>query len=96
MPNEIEEIEKSPKKKMALIFRWYFVHTTRLALKGNLEQKTDYQVHCGSALGAFNQWVKGTPLEKWQNRHVDEIGKKMMQAAAEILTRRLAQLSATH
>ena len=62
-PDEIEKAEKNPKHKMALIFRWYFVHTTRLAMKGSAEQQVDYQIHCGSALGAFNQWVKGTPLK---------------------------------
>ena len=42
----------TPKQKMALIFRWYFVHATRLALLGDASQKVDYQVHCGPALGS--------------------------------------------
>lgn len=88
LPAEIEKAEKNPKTKMALIFRWYFVHTTRLAMKGIKTQQTDYQIHCGSALGAFNQWVKGTPLESWRNRHVDQIAEKLMQATAELLNQR--------
>jgi len=30
----------------------------------------DYQVHTGPALGAFNQWVKGTSLEDWRKRQI--------------------------
>lgn len=88
-PDEIEKAEKNPKHKMALIFRWYFIHTGRLAMKGDEEQTSDYQIHCGSAMGAFNQWVKGTPFENWRNRHVDEIAKKLMQETADLLEHRL-------
>lgn len=87
-PNDIVRGDQNPKYKMALIFRWYFIHTTRLALNGGDENSTDFQVHCGSAMGAFNQWVKGTSLENWRNRHVDEIAKKLMDDTAEILTQR--------
>lgn len=93
MPEEIEKAERNPKHKMALVFRWYFVHTTRLALRGSDEQRVDYQVHCGPALGAFNQWVKGTALEDWHNRHVAEIGEMLMQETAALLNRRFAALS---
>lgn len=88
-PEEIEKAERSPKVMMALIFRWYFVHSMRLALEGNSEQRVDYQVHTGPALGAFNQWVQGTSLEDWRNRHVDVIGEHLMQASADYMNRRL-------
>jgi len=87
-PEVIEKAERNPKHKMALIFRWYFVHSMRLAAQGNSEQKVDYQIHCGPAMGAFNQWVKGTALENWQNRHVDEIAEKLMLGTAELLNQR--------
>ncbi len=93
LPEEIEKAERNPKQKMALVFRWYFIHTTRLAMEGSDEQRVDYQVHCGPALGAFNQWVKGTELEDWRNRHVAEIGAKLMQETAALLNRRFAALS---
>lgn len=86
--SEIERAERNPKQKMALIFKWYFGYSTRLALSGSEESKVDYQVHCGPALGAFNQWVKGTPLEKWRCRHVDEIGVKIMNETAELFKER--------
>jgi trans-AT polyketide synthase, acyltransferase and oxidoreductase domains len=91
--NNIEELERSPKRKMALIFRWYFVHTNRLAMDGDEEQKLDYQIQCGPALGAFNRWVRGSELESWRNRHVAEIAQRLLDATAERLNERFAQLT---
>jgi trans-AT polyketide synthase/acyltransferase/oxidoreductase domain-containing protein len=91
-PEEIAEAEQNPKRKLALIFKWYFVHSASAALSGNQEYKVDYQIHCGPALGAFNQWVKGTSLEDWRNRHVDEIGEKLLKETAELLQQRLLSL----
>ena len=85
LPQVIERAERDPKQKMALVFRWYFIHTNRLALRGDPAEKVDYQIHCGPAMGAFNRWVKGTGLEDWRNRHVDEIGIRLMRAAAQFL-----------
>ncbi|MDC8103588.1 ACP S-malonyltransferase [Chryseobacterium sp. B21-037] len=82
---EITKAEQNPKNKMALVFRWYFGYTNRLAFEGNIENKANFQIHTGSALGAFNQWVKGTPMESWKKRHVDEIGVNIMVGAAKLL-----------
>jgi trans-AT polyketide synthase/acyltransferase/oxidoreductase domain-containing protein len=90
-PEQIERAEKNSKAKMALIFRWYFVHSSRLAHEGIPEGKVDFQIHCGPALGAFNQWVKGTRLEDWHNRHADEIGALLMREAAALLDQRYRQ-----
>nr|WP_051908351.1 PfaD family polyunsaturated fatty acid/polyketide biosynthesis protein [Candidatus Paracaedibacter acanthamoebae] len=92
-PEEIEKAKENAKHKMALIFRWYFIYTTRLALQGNEAQRANYQIQCGPALGAFNQWVKGTSLENWRNRHVDEIAEKLMKDAALLVTNRMEQWS---
>lgn len=83
--SEIQKAEQNPRHKMALVFRWYFGYSMRLSLAGNKDQQVNFQVHCGPALGAFNQWVKGTTLESWRNRHVDEIGVKMMEESASLL-----------
>ena len=91
-PEELKKAEKSPKHKMALIFRWYFGRTTGLALNGSEEHKVDYQVQCGPALGAFNQWVKGTELTNWRNRHVDKIAEKLMEETAALLDERFQTL----
>lgn len=83
--SEIDMAEKNAKYKMTLIFRWYFRYAKKIALLGDADKVIDYQVNCGPSLGAFNQWVKGTALEKWRNRNVDDIGRKLMTEAAAIL-----------
>lgn len=81
----IEKAEQNAKAKMALVFRRYFGYSTKLAFDGDESDKVNFQVHTGPSLGAFNQWVKGTPLENWRNRHADQIGVKMMEEAAVLL-----------
>ena len=83
-PRMAEDAERHPKRKMALVFKWYFVHTSRLARQGSREQQVDYQVHCGPALGAFNQWVKGTFLEAAENRSVVQVALNLLEGAATI------------
>ena len=84
-PDQLKEAERLPKRKMALIFQWYFVHSNRLAQQGVQEGKVNFQIQCGPALGAFNQWVKGSHLENWRNRHVDLMATSLMEGAAEYL-----------
>ncbi|UFJ41782.1 ACP S-malonyltransferase [Brevibacillus humidisoli] len=85
---EIERAERNPKQKMALLFKWYFNYATRLAMDGSPRHQVNYQIHCGPALGAFNQWVKGTSLEHWRNRHVDQIAEKLMNETAQLMNQR--------
>lgn len=92
-PATIERARRDPKQKMALLFRWYFAHASRLAMRGSPEQVADYQVHCGPALGAFNQWVKGSALEDWRMRHCADIGERLMSEAAGLLSRQAARWS---
>ena len=40
------------------------------------------QIWCGQAMGAFNLWVKGTPLEQAENRHVGEITELLLNSCA--------------
>ncbi len=85
-PAEVSRAEASGKHKMALVFKWYFIHTTRLALEGDVSQSVNFQVHTGPAMGAFNQWVLNDPqLSDWKNRHVDKIADKLMNDAAEVI-----------
>jgi PfaD family protein len=82
--NDLEQIEKAnndPKKKMALIFRWYLGLSPYWARKAVAERKMDYQIWCGPSMGAFNNWVKGTELEKPENRFVADIANRIMKSA---------------
>lgn len=90
---EIERAGRNPKYKMAMIFKWYFRYASELALNGNPGQKVDYMIYCGPAMGAFNQWVKGTRFEDWRNRHVDEIGIRIVEEAAKLLSQRLDSMA---
>jgi trans-AT polyketide synthase/acyltransferase/oxidoreductase domain-containing protein len=82
------------KQQMEVVFRWYFDHAMRLALSGAKDQRVNYQVRCSPALGAFNQWVRGTSLEPWRQRHVDAIADAILEGAAEVLSRQLQRFSA--
>lgn len=82
---DLAQAQASPKVRMARVFRWYFGYSTQLAFSGSLEDRLNYQVHTGPALGAFNQWVKGTALESWTNRHVDGIAVALMDSTAQHL-----------
>jgi trans-AT polyketide synthase/acyltransferase/oxidoreductase domain-containing protein len=93
--HEIAKAEANAKHKMALVFRWYFAYSSRIAMEGNGSDRVNYQIHTGPALGSFNQWVKGTELEHWSRRHVDRIAIKLMDAAAEHLARSYARFLGT-
>ena len=90
---EFQKSEENPKSKMALTFRWYFKYSSHITFIGSEENRMDYQIHTGPALGSFNQWVKGTALENWKNRHVDKIAEKIMTETAQLLTQRISAWS---
>ena len=89
MGKELVSAEGDPKRKMALVFRWYFFYSSQLAMKGDDSDRVNFQVHTGPALGAFNQWVKGTSLESWTRRHADEIAELLMTEAAQYIQLRI-------
>jgi trans-AT polyketide synthase/acyltransferase/oxidoreductase domain-containing protein len=89
-PDELAGAERDPRRRMAQVFKWYFRHSTEVAMCGDPTEQVNYQVHCGPAMGAFNRWVKGTDLEDWRDRHVEVIAERLMRAAAALLADRLA------
>jgi len=62
-PEKIERAEKDGKLKMSLCFRWYLGLSSFWANNGIADRVMDYQVWCGPAIGAFNDFVKGTYLD---------------------------------
>ncbi|KZN38037.1 hypothetical protein N474_01810 [Pseudoalteromonas luteoviolacea CPMOR-2] len=91
---DVERAEQDSKFKMARVFRWYFATSMKQAFAGTQQSRVNFQVHTGPALGAFNQWVKGTELEQWQNRYVAQIAEKLMQDTATLLSIKTQQLLA--
>ncbi len=81
-PGQVEKAAKNPKHRMALIFRWYLGQSTHWANSGNESRKIDFQIYCGPAMGAFNEWGKGTFLAAPQNRDVVTIAMNFLYGAA--------------
>ena len=83
-PRQVERAEADPHHKMALTFRWYLGMTSRWARIGEDDRKRDFQMWCGPAMGAFNEWVKGTVLEPVGQRTVAGIAEALMTGAAAL------------
>ncbi|MBC2580401.1 ACP S-malonyltransferase [Clostridium sp. DJ247] len=84
---ELEIINNCSNPEIALVFKWYVENSKKEAIRGEKRNKINYNISCSPALGAFNEWVKGTDLELWKNRNVDKIALMIMDGAAEILER---------
>lgn len=81
-PHQIERAKNNPHRKMALIFRWYLGLSSNWANGGVDDRKTDYQIWCGPSMGSFNNWVKGTYLEDYNNRNAADVAEHIMNGAA--------------
>jgi PfaD family protein len=81
-PGQIERANQNPKRKMALVFRWYLGLSSRWSNSGEAGREMDYQIWCGPAMGAFNEWTRGTPLALPENRHAVDVAEQLMQGAA--------------
>ncbi|MEU9041372.1 MULTISPECIES: ACP S-malonyltransferase [unclassified Kitasatospora] len=75
-----------PKRRMALVFRWYCAQASAWAIEGAPDRVADYQIPCGPALGACNRWLEHTPLRDWRDRHADELADRLMAEAAAVGT----------
>ncbi|ACN16398.1 putative dioxygenase [Desulforapulum autotrophicum HRM2] len=83
---EVVRAENDPKHKMSLVFRSYLGQSSRWATTGEMNRLMDFQIWCGPAMGAFNQWVKGSFLEPPENRRVVDVALNLLVGAA-VLTR---------
>src|SRR5262249_56156625 len=84
-PRQIERAASDPRHKMALVFRWYLGQSSRWANAGEPMRKIDYQVWCGPAMGAFNEWVKGSFLERPDQRRVVTVALNLLYGAAVLV-----------
>jgi PfaD family protein len=79
---QIERAERDPKHKMALVFRWYLGQSSNWANTGEPARSVDYQIWCGPAMAAFNDWVRGSFLELPENRRVVTVALNILYGAA--------------
>jgi PfaD family protein len=84
-PKQITRADADPKHKMALVFRSYLGQSSRWANAGDPGRKVDYQVWCGPAMGAFNEWVKGSFLEPAKERRAVPVALNLLYGAAVCL-----------
>ena len=83
-PREVTKAERDPKHKMALVFRAYLGQASRWAINGLTERRSDYQIWCGPAMGAFNAWTKGSFLEAPAQRHVVAVARNLLEGACVV------------
>jgi PfaD family protein len=91
-PAQIERGNRDPKHKMALIFRWYLGKSSGWANTGDAGRKVDFQVWCGPAMGAFNEWTAGSFLEEPHNRRIVTVGQNILYGAAVLQRANSARL----
>jgi trans-AT polyketide synthase, acyltransferase and oxidoreductase domains len=91
-PEQIARAADDPKHRMALVFRWYLGLASRWANTGEPGREMDYQIWCGPAMGAFNDWARGGPFEAPGARRAPDVARALMDGAAYLL--RLSQLEA--
>ncbi|TPW20595.1 MAG: 2-nitropropane dioxygenase [Elusimicrobia bacterium] len=81
-PREAAKGDADLKHRMALVFRWYLGLASRWANAGEPTRRMDYQVWCGPAMGAFNEWARGTFLAAPAERKAALVGLNILHGAA--------------
>ena len=95
-PGQVERAERDPKHRMALVFRSYLGLSSRWANAGEPSRMMDYQVWCGPAMGAFNEWTRGTFLEKPENRRAVVVAQNLIYGAAMQLRQQYLRAQGVH
>ncbi len=83
-PGQIVRAQRDAKHKMALVFRWYLGQSSNWANAGEPTRKADYQIWCGPAMGAFNEWARGSLLVKPENREAATVAMNLLVGAAAL------------
>ena len=81
-PSQVEKANRDAKHKMALIFRWYLGLSSRWANAGVEDRQVDYQVWCGPAMGAFNEWTRHSFMQEAKQRDAVTVAMNILFGAA--------------
>ncbi|MEW6277297.1 MAG: PfaD family polyunsaturated fatty acid/polyketide biosynthesis protein [Candidatus Eremiobacterota bacterium] len=95
-PRQVARADQDPKHRMALVFRSYLGQSSRWANAGEPSRKVDYQIWCGPAMGAFNEWARGTFLEQLSERRVAVLAHNLMFGAAYLTRLHWLQSQGVH
>lgn len=83
-PSQVERADRDPKHQMALVFRWYLGLSSRWANAGDPDRRMDYQIWCGPAMGAFNEWARGSFLDTPGERRVVTVALNLLVGACAL------------
>jgi PfaD family protein len=93
--DKIARAERDPRLKMSLCVRWYLSKSSGWANRGDKGREMDYQVWCGPAIGAFNEFAKGSYLDVAANGgtfpSVVDINMEILLGAAQHRATNLAE-----
>jgi PfaD family protein len=81
-PEQIARAGDNPKRRMALVFRWYLGRSSGWSIAGDPDRAADYQIWCGPAMGAFNGWVAGSHLAALEHRGAADLAAQLMRGTA--------------
>ncbi|MBI5368747.1 MAG: PfaD family polyunsaturated fatty acid/polyketide biosynthesis protein [Planctomycetes bacterium] len=95
-PAQVTRAEAEPRHKMALVFRWYLGLSSRWANAGEPTRRLDYQVWCGPAMGAFNEWAAGSFLAARPERRIVPVALNLLVGAAALTRARLLRTQGIH
>ena len=95
-PAQIERANNNPKRKMALIFRWYLGLSSRWSNSGDPAREMDYQIWCGPSIGSFNDWTRTTYLAEYPKRRIVDVTLHLFTGAAYQYRVQLLKLNGFH
>ena len=83
-PSEVSRAEHDKRHEMALAFRWYVGKSSRWPMEPGSPRAADFQIWCGPAMGAFNEWATGSFLAAPESRTVVQIARNLLEGAARL------------
>ena len=83
-PDVVALADTDANKRFALVCRRYLFMGAQWAREGVAGREADYQIWCGPSMGAFNEWVAGTPLEPLEARTVKQIAYNLLEGATVV------------
>jgi PfaD family protein len=95
-PKQLERAQNNTHEQMAMVFRWYLGLSSRWSASGEKGREMDYQIWCGPAIGAFNNWTRNTYLAAPENRHVVDVAMKLLTGCAYLYRLRLLEAQGVH
>ena len=81
-PAQVDRALRDPKHRLALVFRWYLGQASHWANAGVADRAIDYQIWCGPSMAAFNDWARGSFLERAEGRGVATVALNILYGAS--------------